>query len=274
MKRITFNHKDKDWKFWTPLILGSLLLFNETLWIFLSGSGLFAGDPDPTNIDFHDVFGVFYMLAYFTTQTNLFLAIMFFVIALVPTNRAYSWYMGSVVLMIITFFAFWSLLFQPNNTILEWSDPYFVTSTLFTHGFNPLTGFIFLIIIKKHIIINRQKVGLCAMYMMVYYIFNAILYTVTTFINSDGDIQGISVYKFLEMNFLFTIDFGDNLALAIFANLLLFIVCPFFPLTFSIIIIKIFKIKTEPQSYYHWMDILKSKIKKDKKVVQNEENLS
>ena len=252
----------KDWKFFVPLILGIFLLTNEILWIFLSGSGKFNGDPEQSSseFDFHDVFGVFYMLAYFTTQSNLFLGVMFIIIAFCQTNRAYSWYVGSAMLMVITFFAFWSLLFDPNNKILEWSDPYFVTSTLFTHGVNPITGFIFLIVIRKQIIVNRRIVGLTSMYMMVYYMFNGLLFTIASNV-LDGKFNPVSVYTFLRMDALFLIDFTNSSALGILANLTLFIVCPLFPLSCAFVSLKMLKIKTEAKSYYRWMDWIKLKIK-------------
>ena len=256
--------KTRNWKFWAPLILGIFILTNETLWITLNGLDL--GDADnEASADIKRVFGGFYMFAFFTTQTNLFLGLTFILIAFYQTPRAYSWFMGSTMLMMITFFAYWSLLFDVNNKVNKWNDPYFTISTLFTHGVNPFSGFIFLFIIRKQISVHKKIIGRCTLHMTFFYTFNAIFYGAATRIIDDQTGQPIldpaSVYRFLEIQKLFFFDFTNQPALGVFANLLLFIVCPIFPLSCSFCWIKLAKIQTEDQSYYRWIDRLKAYFK-------------
>ena len=251
---------------WIPLVLGIFLLANEMIWITVSGGGWFELDPRPSAIQ--RVFGVAYMLAFFTTQTNLFLGVMFIIIARYQTNRAYSWFMGSTMLMMITFFAYWSLLLDFDNKIIRWDDPYFTLSTLFTHGINPFTGFIFLFTIRKRLIIDKRILGRCALHMMIFYTFNALLYGVASQVVNDEAgrpvIIGGSVYGFLNLQRLFMIDFSANPAAGVIANLALFLFCPFFPIGCSSLWIKVAKIQTTTHSYYRWLDHLQNRYRQFK----------
>ena len=255
----------KDWRFFVPLILGILILVNSLIWIILNGGRWFEFTTDPNGVlpnpknGAHKVFGAAYMLAYFTVQTNLFLGVMFIVIALRPTAQSYSWFMGSNMLISITFALYWTLLAPFNNPIEEWTSPYFVISTSFMHAINPIMGFVFLALLRHEILVNKRVLGLCALYMPIYFVFSAIVFGAGATV-VDGKLDGAVIYGFLNLQKVFFIDTSAMPALGVFINLFVFLISAFLPIGISWIWIKVCKIETEEQSYFRWMDRCKTKL--------------
>ncbi|MBR3571385.1 MAG: hypothetical protein IKL15_01795, partial [Mycoplasmataceae bacterium] len=118
--------------------LGIFLIINTLVWTILSGGRWFEMIPPGENQlpefngDPNQVFGPFYMLAFFTIQTNFFTGITITIIGFKNnSNKAKNWFFGSIVLITITFLVYWAILSWSTDEY-KWSDPYFVISTLFT----------------------------------------------------------------------------------------------------------------------------------------------
>lgn len=264
-----------DWHFYVPLTLGILILLSTLIFVILNGGQWFKYDPDPTNPkpaeDLYRVFGGAYTLAYFTNQTNLFVGVTLILIAFVRTQKSYSWFFASNALITITFLLYWTLLAPFKSDQSEWSNsPFFLFSTLFTHGINPLIGFIYMILIRNELIIDKKIVGIAALYVSLYYVFSIIFYGIggQNIINAEGkpEFQGGIIYGFLNPKKLFFIPLENLPVLAIFLNLLVFFIAPFLAILFSLIWIAALKIKTTENSYYKWVFKLKNKFNKKDKI--------
>lgn len=255
----------KSWQFLFPFWLGVFVLVNSIIWIILSGGRWFEevepGKELPEHYnDLNRVFGPFYMLGYFTVQTNLFVGVMLCIFAFYNySSNSQSWFMGSVILITITFLVFW-LLIAPGYESFRWQNPFFTISSVFLHAVNPIIAFSVLYIIRKDILINKRILGLCALWMAVFYIYSAIFYGVTSQVDQEqaGKIKGSTIYSFLDLQNLFFIDFTSMPILAIFLNLLLLVLCPFLPILVAMLWIKICSIQTNGKSYFRWIDLFKN----------------
>lgn len=267
-KVILVNDK-KDWRFWALLSFGIFILLNSFIWIIMNGGRWFETIPQGENKipeyynDINRVFGSFYMLAYFTVQTNLFLGIMLIILAFsYYSEKTQSWFFGSVSLITVTFIVYWAIL-APTAKPENWSNSYFVISNTFLHGVNPILGFVILVLIRKEIILDKKVLGWCSMYMMIFFIFNAILYGSGAIVDKENPskIDGASVYNFLDLQKLMFIDFSKMPVVGIFANILLLILCPLLPIGFNWIWIKVLSLKTNNNPYFYWMVKAKNNLK-------------
>ena len=126
----------------------------------------FNGDPN-------QIFGPFYMLSFFTIQTNFFTGITITIIGFKNnSNKAKNWFFGSIVLITITFLVYWAILSWSTDDY-KWSDPYFVISTLFTHGVNPIIGFVILFMIKNEFVLDKKIIGWICLFMSIYIVFHS-----------------------------------------------------------------------------------------------------
>lgn len=268
-----------DWHFYVPLTLGILIILSSLIFVILNGGRWFRYNPDPQNPkpdeDVYRVFGGAYMLAFFTIQTNFFLGATLVVIAFLQKGKVHSWFFGSNVLITITFLLYWTLLAPFKEDQSEWSSPFFLMSTLFTHGINPLIGFTYMILIRNELEVDKKIIGTIALYMSVYYVFSIIFYGVGgQVVKQDGKdvFQGGIIYGFLNPKKLFFIplDSPNLIVLAILLNLMVFFIAPFLAILFSVIWIWILKIKTNQHSYYKWVFNLKAKYGKNQIPDQSE----
>ena len=253
----------KRWSTIVPLSLGVFVLLNTLLWTILSGGRWFEfrldhSQPLPEFKNaVHRIFGPLYMLAYFTIQTNLFLGLTLVVLACYNQSpRAQSWFVASNMLITITFLCYWTLLAPFNNPIEEWTSPYFVLSTTFTHGWNPLIGFGLLIGLRHRLVVNKRTLGRAALFMMGYFVFNAIVYGAGATTDGAGHFVGASIYGFLDIQKLFFLPLTNHPVLAIGLNLLLFGAAPFLAILIAWGWIKVLKLSSTSQSYYRWMEQL------------------
>lgn len=252
----------RNWMFLLPFCFGVFVLVNSLIWIIMNGGRWFdsydpAGEKPEYYNDLNRVFGPFFMLGYFTVQTNIFAGVMLIILGFYNySQKAQSWFMGSVVLITITFIVFW-LILAPGYENFHWKNPYFTVSNVFLHAINPILAFITIFKFKKNVVINKRIVGLCSMWMAIFYIYSAIFYGVSSQGGSDGKLVGSTVYSFLDIQKLLFIDYSNIPALGIFVNIILLIICPFLPILVSYLWIKIFKIKSLDESYFRWMDSIK-----------------
>lgn len=263
----------RNWRYWLPLALGIFILVNTLVWIIMSGGRWFEEkDPNVKEYkeyinDLHRVFGPVYMLGYYTVQTNIFCGVTLICLGCFNySTKAQSWYLGSVNLITITFVVYWTLL-APGYSY-HWNFPYFVVATVFLHGVNPIICFVLLIAIRKEMVINKRILGICSMWVMIFYIYSAILYGVAPTIDkTTNQIHGATIYKFLDLRHLFFINLSKLPALALFLNIILLIICPLIPTGISWLWIKALSIRSIDKSYFKWMDWIK-KVKENKKMFE------
>ena len=259
---------NKDKFFWIPICLGIFIIINNLIWIIINGGRWF--EPFPTNgtkpdyyNDLNRIFGPFYMLFYFTIQTNIFLAISFILLACFKSTKYQTLFGSSCFLITITFLLYWAAI-APFSEDYLWKSVYYQFYNIFVHVVNPLIGFIYLICIRKKITINKTIVGKVCLYIPAFIIMNAVLYGCGATIDSTtNQIDGASIYSFLDLQHVLFINLTKLPGLAWVINILLILVSPFIGITLSIIWIWCLRTETKHDSYYYnWIHKLKTNINK------------
>lgn len=247
------------------LILGVIILLNVVIFSIISGGRWFEVINPETGLaevnSLKRVFGPFYMLGYFTVQTNFFLGIALIIFYFFPeSNKSNSILMGSVSLITITFIVYW-LLLAPSVKVYEWLNPYATVSTLFLHGINPIIGFVFVIMIRREIILNKRIVGYCSYYAMFFVAYHAILYGAGATVHPDdpNSIKGATIYSFLDIQRILYMDLRTMPALAVIINVIILIISPLLPVGINFLWAKSLKLRYTDVSYYSWMDKIKAK---------------
>lgn len=266
--------------------LGIFLIVNTLIWTILSGGRWFdIIPPGETQLpefagNTHRVFGPFYMLAFFTIQTNFFTGITTTIIGFKNnSNKAKNWFFGSVVLITITFLVYWAIL-APLTELYKWSDPYFVISTLFTHGINPIIGFVVLFMIKNEFILDKKIIGWICLFMSIYVVFHSFFYSAGAHLKEVLDDDGNStgeytivfpyIYGFLDVRKILFINGIEKYPwLVVIINMICFLIAPLIAVGLSWIWAKSLRLKSTNNSYYKWMDRIKEKINNKKEVSKN-----
>lgn len=268
MSKKTKNKVDvKSWKFWLPLSFGIFIIINNLIWIIINGGRWFEPyDPSGPKPEYYNdlnrVFGPVFMLFYFTIQTNLFLAAMFLFIAFKNKSiLSNSLFVGSCVLITITFILYWAAI-APFSKWYTWQSAYFVIHNVFIHAINPFLGFGYLIAIRKDLIVNKRILGKCFFYVPCFLISNAILYGVGAIVdpNDPSKVNGAAIYDFIDLQKILFIDLVNYPWLAWIINLIVILLSPLLPTIISFIWLHIIKVKYDTKnSYYHWIDFIKKK---------------
>lgn len=269
--------------------LGIFLIFNTLIWTILSGGRWFdIIPPGETKLpefagNTHRVFGPFYMLAFFTIQTNFFTGITTTIIGFKNnSNKAKNWFFGSIVLITITFLVYWAIL-APLTEPYKWSDPYFVISTIFTHGINPIIGFIVLFMIKNNFILDKKIIGWICLFMSIYIVFHSFFYSagarLEEVLDSNGDPTGEFtikfpyIYGFLDVRKILFINGIEKFPwLVVIINMVCFLIAPLIAIGLSWIWEMCLRLKSTSNSYYKWMDKIKEK-NNSKKVINSNTNI-
>lgn len=256
----------KNWRFKLPFFLGIFVLLNSIIWIILSGGRWFEPIPHGQNEmpefvnDINRVFGPFYMLAYFTVQTNLFLGIMLIFLSYFSySNRIKQWFVCSIMLISVTFFVYWTIL-APTADKENWNNLYPIISSVFLHAVNPILGFLVIYKFKNEIVIDKTIVGKCSLYMSIFCVFASFFYSVGAIVK-NSKIEGAVIYNFLNFRKPFFIDLSNFPVVALFFDILILMLSPFVLILFNWIWIKLFSFETTENSYFKWMEKLKIKIK-------------
>ena len=278
--------KDQNKKNVSFYSLGIFLIINTLVWTILSGGRWFEMIPPGENQlpefngDPNQVFGPFYMLAFFTIQTNFFTGITMTIIGFKNnSNKAKNWFFGSIVLITITFLVYWAILSWSTDDY-KWSNPYFVISTLFTHGVNPIIGFVVLFMIKNEFVLDKKIIGWICLFMSIYIVFHSFFYSAGAYskeVLDDNDnptgkytIYFPHVYGFLDVRKIFFMNGIEKYPwLVIIINMIVFLIAPLFAVGLSWIWAKSLRLKSTNNSYYKWMDKIKKRINNKK-----EENIN
>ncbi|MBD5423174.1 MAG: hypothetical protein HDR43_01620 [Mycoplasma sp.] len=250
-----------------PFIFGLIVLISTIVFCVLSGGRWFeAQDPNATGTkefanSLNRVFGPFYMLGYFTVQTNLFLGIMLIIYACLPnSSRAGSFFMGSVSLITMTFVIYWAAL-APGVEAYQWLNAYSLISSLFLHAINPILGFVVLIALRHYLVLNKRIIGVCSMYVSFFVAYHAILYGAGAVVGENGNVQGAHIYSFLDVQRILFIDLKNVPALAVFINVLILLFSPFILILVNYLWAKVLRISYIDNSYFAWMEKIKDKIR-------------
>lgn len=257
------QYQEKKLKFLIPFIFGIFIIVNVSIWTIINGGRWFEPvGPNQQLPEYYNslnrVFGPFYMLSYFTIQTNFFLGIMLVVYSFKSNSlKVQSMFFGSIVLISITFLVYWSAIAFKEQTY-KWNNVYYQFYNLFSHLFNPIFGVSILFYVKKELVVNKLILGKFSLYMSIFIIMNSFLYGVGSIV-VDGKFEPAYVYSFLNLKKILFIDLTNLPALAFFVNILFVIVAPLIFILISYLLLLITKIKTE-NHYYNWFKKLKTKI--------------
>lgn len=251
-------------RFWLPLIFGIIVILSTIIFCVLNGGRWFEAIDPSTNIknefinDLHRIFGPFYMIGYFTVQSNLILGVAMIVWAYMPKSaRASSFFLSSVSIITITFVAYWALLAR-SVPIYEWTNPYSLISNITLHALNPILGFALAISFRKHIILVKRVAGVCSIYMSFYVAYSAILFGVGAIIE-NGTISGATIYSFLDFQNILYMDLKSMPALAIFIDIVILLAAPFLMILINYLWAKSLRVKHIDDSYFRWMERIKTR---------------
>ncbi len=256
-------------RFWLPFIFGMIVILSTLLFCILNGGRWFEAIDPSTNIknefinDLHRVFGPFYMIGYFTVQSNLILGVAMIVWAYLPKSaRASSFFMGSISIITITFVAYWTLLAR-SVPIYEWTHIYSLVSNITLHALNPILGFTLAILFRKNIILIKRVIGVCSMYMSFYVAYSAILFGVGATVENN-EVNGATIYSFLDFQNILYTNLKSMPALAIFIDIIILLIAPFLVILINYLWAKSLRVKYIDDSYFRWMERIKikNKIKK------------
>ena len=251
-------------RFWLPFTFGMIVILSTVLFCVLNGGRWFEAVDPNTNVkdefinDLHRVFGPFYMIGYFTVQSNLILAVAMIVWAYMPKSaRASSFFLSSVSIITITFIAYWALLAR-NVPFYEWIHPYSLISNVTLHALNPILGFSLAIAFRKHIILVKRVAGVCSMYMSLYVAYCAILFGVGATIENN-EVNGATIYSFLDFQNILYINLKSMPILAIFTDVVILVMAPFLMILINYLWAKVLRVKYIDDSYFGWMERIKTR---------------
>ena len=259
--------KIPKYRFWVPLIFGIIVLLGTIIFCVLNGGRWFevvdpnASQQDEFINDLHRIFGPFYMLGYFTVQSNLILGVALILLACYPKSaKVSSFFMGSVSIITITFVAYWSLLAR-SVPIYEWTHAYSLISNITLHALNPVLGFSIIIAFRNEIILTKRTVGVVSMYMAFFVAYSAILFGVgAQIVGTDNlKIQGATIYSFLDFQNMLYMNLESMPALAIFVDIIVLFAAPFLLIGINYLWAKALKVKFIDDSYFGWMEKIKEK---------------
>ena len=254
----------KDFKYFLPMILGIFIIVGAITFAVLGGGAWFYDMSDNSvRLDLKRVFGGAFYLIYYTIQTNLFLGTMLVIYTFKRNSiKVNSILYSSVMLITITFILYWTAV-APFNTPYIWGNIYLNFDSIVTHIVNPMIGFIFIILNRKHIKIEKRTVGFCSLYISFFLIMNAVLWGAGARYTQNGKyangIKGVSVYGFTDLQHILFINFEDQPGLCWLINMLLIVLAPLIVIAISWCWQKATKISSTNKSYYKWMDRIKGK---------------
>lgn len=259
-------YKERKLKFLVPFVFGVLITLNVTIWTIINGGRWFEpiSPTSPELPEYYNslnrVFGPFYMLGYFTIQSNFFLGIMLIIYSFKSlSKKVQTFFFGSVVFISITFLVYWSALAFKEQTY-KWNSVYYQFYNLFTHLFNPLFGISILFYVKKDLIINKKTLGKLSLYMSIFVVMNAFFYGAGSIV-VNGELESAYIYSFLDLKKILFINLTNLPALSFFINILLVVVAPLIFILISFLLILSTKVKIE-NNYFEWF--LKFKVDRRK----------
>ncbi|WBP84153.1 MAGa3780 family membrane protein [Mycoplasmopsis edwardii] len=218
MKNFISYPKQQKIAFWSGIFVLLSTVFFITFAMVFQG---FFGYEKSTNsyyIKFHEVFGVFVHLLYYTSLTNIFLGVMLLFVAYKPeSEKVKIWFFNSVVLITITFFIYWGLI----SWTQKWNKIHSVISSLVTHCINPVLGFIVLFLMRRQIKVSFKNICSLSLIVVAYFFFAMIVYLGS---GSQYDFKnGAIIYSFLHFYRPFFIK-TSSVGLIVTLDLLLFVI--------------------------------------------------
>ena len=255
--------KNTNIKNYISLAFGLFIVLGMISFMILGGNAWFYDiNLSSTRVELHRVFSSAFYIIYYTSQSNLFLGLMFIVNYFKKTPLTNSLFFASVALITITFIIYWTAV-APFNSVEIWNNIYLNFDSIITHVINPMLGFFYLIWVRKEFVINKKIIGICAMYLGVFLISSDILYGASAYYDPNSKhanhINGAAVYTFIDVQNFFFMNLQNLPWVAWLMNIILIIACPFIVIALSFVWIKLTKIQTQQNSYYSWMDKLKDK---------------
>lgn len=259
---LNIKNQEKKFKYYIPLLFGLFIILSTIVFIIMGSSAYFYDiKPNSSREWLYSVFGGAFYLVYFTIHTNLFLGIMLiFYTFYRKSKKTQSLLFSSVNLITLTFLLYWSAI-APKNGHYEWTNVYLMFDSIITHVVNPLIGFIFIIVNRKSLYIEKKYVGWTSLYVAIFLISNDILYASTAtkdpYQYYPNGIKGVCIYSFIDVQHVLFTNLSDHKALLWILNVVIVIVCPFLSILTSYLWLKALKIATDDQSYYVWMQRIK-----------------
>ncbi|AIA29235.1 membrane protein [Mycoplasmopsis californica] len=225
---------------WVLSFFGCIILTTTLCFIILNATAFYNPDQNfysglPT---IGAVFKQWTSIFYFTYLTNIFLGVMLILIGWKRQSTVIKrLFFLSITLITVTFLVYWALISYKKST---WETAYSAIKSLITHEIHPIIGFVFLILLRKEIVLGRKNVYLAIGSVLVYILFAFVLYwaTYNVFIQNDG----ATIYTFL--NFAHPLFYkGANIGVIIVLNALIIILAISLPIGLTLFWKAVLKIK-------------------------------
>ncbi|QSB07693.1 hypothetical protein JS510_01045 [Mycoplasma tauri] len=225
------------------LISGSIVLLLTFIFIILNATtyydekyNIIANTPR-----LQAVFKHFSSLFFFTYLSNIFLGIMLILVGLERESmKIKRMFFLSVVFITITFIVYWALISHDKKT---WKAPYYnAIKSIITHAIHPIVGFVFLIIMRKEITIDKKTISVSVLTSLFYLLFAIFLYWGSY--NKIVKGRGAIIYTFLD--FVYPLFYkSNNLYVIISLNILILLIATLLPIALIFFWKSILKIKFE-----------------------------